>query len=223
MTTDLQLQRDVIAELAWESAIDARALGVTVEQGVVTLLGHVPSLAQKQMAEAAVQRVRGVRALAEEIEVRLPEGRKWHDDEIAKRAADVLAWRSPDLAERILIIVAESVVTLSGTVENHHQRVQAEQDIRLLSGVRRVVNDLVIRPAAGQANVRDTIVTAFERSADLEAQNIIVASIGDTVILTGKVRSCHERQLAEHVAWAAPGVTDVRNRIVVEARWPRGQ
>jgi osmotically-inducible protein OsmY len=217
MISDSQLQRDVIAELAWEPSIDATKLGVSVEKGGVTLFGHVTSLAQKQAAEAAGRRVKGVRALAEEIEVRLPESRKWHDDEIAKRAADVLLWHSPDLVERIVITVAAGVITLAGALGSHQERVRAEQDVRRLSGVRHVDNALTIRAAADPPDIRDKIVRALERSADLEAQSIIVASLGTTVILTGRLRSCQERQLAEHIAWAAPGVTEVQNRIVVAA------
>ncbi len=215
MNADHTLQHDVMAELEWEPRVDAAHLGVTADAGVVTLSGHVSSLTQKQTALAAARRVRGVRVIADEIEVRLPGDRKWHDDEIGKRAGDILSWSLPDVAERIRIRVAHGVVTLEGVVDRYVDRIDAEQQIRRLSGVVGVENKLMVTTRINPAGVKESIETAFQRSADLEARNITVTAEGPLVTLQGRVRSWYEHELAERAAWAAPGVTEVRNLILV--------
>lgn len=216
MRDDGLLRDDVLAELEFEPRVDARHIGVTAEKGVVTLSGHVATLTEKRAAEAAVRRVRGVRAIAEEIEVRLPSFRKGHDDEIAKRAADILSWREPNLTSRIRITVSHGVVTLEGDVEWYYQRADVEHDIWHLSGVVGVINKLVVRAAAQPVEVMDKIKAALERSADLEAKNITVSANGDKIVLGGRVHTWHERDLAERAAWAAPHVVAVQNMIAVE-------
>jgi len=216
MRDDSLLKNDLIAELEFEPRVDARHIGVTVEKGVVTLSGHVSSLAEKRAVEAAVRRVRGVRAIAEEIEVRLPAFAKQHDDEIAQRVASILAWREPNLVDRVRITVSYSIVTLEGDIEWDYQRADIERDTWRLNGVLGVVNRLQVQAGAQPDEVMNKIRAALERSADIEAENITVATDGDKIILTGRVHTWHERELAESAAWAAPHVVAVHNMIAVE-------
>lgn len=215
MLTDKTLQHNVTAELEWDPRLDSSHIGVIAEKGVVTLSGHVGSLAEKHAALAAVRRVKGVRALADEIDIRLPEDRKRHDDEIAKRAADILRWNLPEAADRIQIRVHHSIVTLEGTVDGHHQRSQAEHDITRLSGVAGVFNRLTVGPPGSPVDVKEAILSAFRRDAALESAHIHVTQQDGVIQLDGQVKSWHERDLAEMAAWAAPGVREVHNHLIV--------
>lgn len=216
MTDDRALQHDVMAELEWEPRLEHARIGVTAEAGVVTLSGHVHSLPEHDAALAAARRVRGVRAIADEVEIRLPGDRKVHDDEIARRAADILRWSHPGLADRIRIGVAHGRVTLDGVVPRYFDRGEAEREIRKLSGVTAIDNRLLIRSAVSPAGIRERIEAAFRRSADLEALNVRVIVEGSAVELHGKVFSLAERAAAERAAEAAPGVTEVRNLIEID-------
>jgi osmotically-inducible protein OsmY len=215
MVDDTKIRRDVIAELEWDPRVDPAHVGVIVDEGVVTLAGHVRSLVEKQAAERAARRVRGVRALAVNLQVRLPSDRKWHDDEIARRAGDVIRWHDPELADRVSIRVERGVVTLGGTVVRASDRMAAQHDVLRLRGVVDVVNRIGVEPSADPADVEKGIRAAFERHAELEAGHVAVRVDGSTVILSGRVESWLEREMAECAAWAAPGIADVRNDIVV--------
>jgi len=216
MDNDTMLQDDVIAELKWEPRIDAAQIGVTAQDGVVTLLGHVLSLRQKETALATARLVKGVRVLVDELEVRLPDAQKRHDDEIGKRAADIIRWFRPQLVPRIKIGVSHGVVTLEGQVEHFFEKTEAEQHISRLNGVTRIDNKLVVTPGASPVGVKEKIEAAFRRSAYIEARQVNVAVEGPKVTLTGQVRSWHDLGLAEDVAWAAPGVTAVENLLEVQ-------
>lgn len=214
-TEDLKLRQDVLDELEWEPSVDAAHVGVAARHGVVTLSGHVGSFADKLAAERAAWRVAGVKAVAQEIEVRVPSDRKTSDEEIAARALRMLEWDVAVPHERITLKVEHGLVTLGGEVEWRYQREEAEDDVRRLSGVKGVINGIAVKPKVGAADVQAQIRRAFERSAELEADHITVAVENGKVVLGGKVSAWIERELAERAAWAAPGVTSVENQIVI--------
>lgn len=213
MKEDLQLQQRVIDELEFEPQVDAAHIGVSVRDGVVTLSGHVSSFVEKFAAERTVRRVKGVRAVAQELEVRLPSEAKTADDEIAARAARILNWDVAVPHGRISIKVEHGIVTLSGEVDWHFQRAEAEYDVRKLSGVKAVINDIIVMPKADAENVRAKIRAALERNAEVEANNVTVSVVDGKVTLGGSVNAWTEREAIERAAWSAPGVTHVEDRI----------
>jgi hyperosmotically inducible protein len=212
---DLQLQRDVVDELEYEPSVDAAHIGVAVDKGVVTLTGHVASYAEKQSAIAAVRRIKGVRAIAEEIEVRYPSDKKTSDDEIAKRAIDILGWDTMVPSGSIQVMVRDGWVTLTGSVDWHYQRKQAEEDVRKLSGVRGVINTVEIEPSVQVEDVKRKIEEALRRHAKIESNAIrITVPERYKVVLEGKVGSWDERYAVENAAWSAPGVKSVEDRMI---------
>ncbi len=213
MKEDLQLQQRVIDELEFEPQVDAAHIGVSVRDGVVTLSGHVSSFVEKFAAERAVRRVKGVKAVAQELQVQLPSEAKTADDEIAARAVNILNWDALVPADRITVKVEHGIVTLGGQVDWHHQRAEAEYDVRKLNGVVAVINDIIVLPRASAEDVRATIRAALERNAEVEANNIAIGVAGGKVTLTGKVNAWTEREAIERAAWSAPGVTQVDDRI----------
>lgn len=212
---DLKLQHDVMDELEWEPAVNVEHVGVTVRDGVVTLTGHVESFAEKLAAEKAALRVRGVRALAQDIEVELPTSKKTADDEIAARALKMLEWDVVVPSEGISVKVDHGIVMLSGEVDQLYQSAEAEQDVWRLSGVRDVVNTIKVRRQVQPADVEARIRRALERSADLEAGRIFASMKDGTVTLRGSVGAWIERETAERAARAAPGVIAVKNEITI--------
>jgi osmotically-inducible protein OsmY len=215
MSKDAIIRDNVIAELEFEPSVDADAIGVAVKDGVVTLSGHVPSYAQKLAAEQAARRVKDVRAVAMDLLVRLPADRTHDDEEIASRAANLLAW-SVGAGEGVKAIVDGGWVTLRGEVPWFYQKQEAERAIRRLEGVIGVSNNIVVRPTVNASNVRERITEAFKRNADLESAAIDVSVTGSTVTLSGKVKAWYERKMAEDAAWAIPGVTEVRDNISLQ-------
>jgi osmotically-inducible protein OsmY len=213
MKTDSELRRDVERELEWDPSIDARNIGVAVKNGVVTLTGYVSSYSDKWRAERIAKRVSGVTALANEIEVKLSTERT--DPDIAEAARSSLKADSRVPADRIKVIVERGWVTLEGTVDYYYQKSAAESDVRYLTGVRGVTNALVVTPKVSPTDIRMKIEEALKRSAQLDANRISVETEGSKVILSGTVRSWAEREEAEMAAWAAPGVTQVENKIKV--------
>lgn len=213
--SDNALQEAVLAELCWDPSVTAAHIGVTANAGVVTLTGHVGSYAEKGAAETAVRRVRGVKAVAEEIEVRLTFETKRKDDEIAAAAIDRLAWDVSIPEDSIQVKVQGGWLTLTGEVEWHYQREAAEQDVRRLFGVVGVSNQISIKPRVDVENISDDIMHAMHRSWFFDPQTITVSADGGKVRLNGTVSSPHDRQVAAATAWAAPGVTKVENEIVV--------
>lgn len=213
MKDDLHLQQRVIDALEFEPSVDAAHIGVSARDGVVALSGHVGSFAEKFAAERTVRQVKGVKAVAQELEVRLPADKKLADDEIAARVVKLLQWDAAIPSDRISVKVEHGIVTLSGAVDWHYQRAEAEYDVRKLSGVRAVVNDITVTPKPRAADVRAEIRAAIERNAELDADNITVAVSGGRVTLGGKVSAWTEREAAERAAWSAPGVTEVEDRI----------
>ena len=216
MISDLQLRQDVLDELEFEPSINAAHIGVTANRGVVTLSGFVTSYAEKAAAERAARRVKGVKAIAEEIEVRLPSHTKRADDEIAARAVDILKWQVGLHAHRITVKVEKGIVTLTGEVDWQFQKTDADHVVHKLTGVIDVVNQIRVTTAVHAFEVKEKIEKALERSAELEASGITVQTEGGRVVLSGKVRAWYERDIAERAAWSAPGVTEVQDHLTID-------
>jgi osmotically-inducible protein OsmY len=216
MIDDLGLQGSVLDELEFEPSVNAAHIGVTANKGVVMLTGFVTSYAEKLAAERAARRVKGVQAIAEEIEVRLPSDTKRADDEIAARAVNILHWQVGLPADRIMVKVERGLVTLSGEVEWGYQKIDAEAAVHKLTGVVDVINQIRIAAPVHAVEVREKIQNALQRSAELEAYGIAVHTEGSKVVLSGKVRAWYERDIAERAAWSAPGVTAVEDRLTIE-------
>jgi len=212
---DKQLQQAVIDELDWEPSVDASDIGVTASNGVVTLSGYVPTFWQKRKAEWAAQRVKGVKALVEEIEVKLRGEDRWADDTIAERALQSLASDAAVPKDRITLKVEDGWVTLSGEVDWHFQKTAAEHDVHNITGVRGLSNQISIKPQVQRFEVRAKIAKALARTAALDAAAISIQTDDGNVTLRGKVHSLSERRLVEDAAWSAPGVTEVNDRLTV--------
>lgn len=210
---DKALRQSIIDELEFDPSVDGAHIGVAVEDGVVTLSGHVGSYAERIAAEELVRRVKGVKAIAQEVEVRYPGKKKTSDDDIAKRAVAILAWDASVPDERISVKVQQGWITLSGEVDWHYQRQAAEHAVRKLSGVVGISNLIAVGRSVQPEDVKRCIEDALRRNAQIEADNIRVSVAGGKVTLEGKVKVWHERQLAERAAWAAPGVTAVEDRL----------
>jgi osmotically-inducible protein OsmY len=215
MKTDAELQQDVMNELKWEPTIEAAEIGVTVKDGVVTLSGYVDSYVKKLAAERAAARVFGVRAVAEEIQVRLPSSQKRSDEDIAGMVANVLEWNVLVPYDRVKVHVQDGVVTLSGEVDWVYQKFAAEEAVRYLMGIVSLSNQITVKPTVKPQDLKDKIVSAFQRNALLDSRRITVETRGSWVILSGSVRSWGERAEAQWAAWAAPGVSEVENNIII--------
>ncbi|MGN9779020.1 BON domain-containing protein [Micromonospora sp. H33] len=213
--TDAQIQRDVLEELAWDPRVQPQEIGVSVHDGVVTLTGWVDDYARKWAAQRCAQRVRGVRAIADELEVRLLGEELYTDGEMAIAVSRALEWDSFVPAERLDVTVSNGWVMLRGEVEFGWQRRTAESEVRRLRGVRGVTNLIEVRPAARPDGdrIRRDVQRALLRGIGTE--RVTVEVDGDTVILGGVVRSWWERDQAERVAWSADGVRAVRDRLLV--------
>jgi osmotically-inducible protein OsmY len=215
MKTDAQLKKDVTAELEWEPSINASHVGVAVQDGVVTLTGHLSTFAEKYAIERAVQRVQGVKAIAVELDVKLEPGHKRSDSEIATAVESGLLWHALVPAERIKVKVEKGWVTLSGEVDWEYQRQNAEKAVRPLTGVVGVSNAITLKPSVTPVKVADRIRDALARHAEREAKHIEVMVSGSAVTLRGTVDSWAERNAAFGAAWSAPGVLSVVNEIRV--------
>jgi osmotically-inducible protein OsmY len=215
MRSDIDIKRDVEAELRWNPDIDATDIAVAVKNGVVTLSGFVRSYAQKFEAEQTAKRVNGVAAVANDIEVRLPVFNQRPDPEIARDAVEEIQKNLPYSSDHIRVVVRDGWVTLEGSVEWNYQRERAEQVVRRVRGVKGVTNLIELQPRVPPVEVKHKIEEAFRRSAELDANRVTVETEGGTVTLRGTVRSWAERQEAERVAWATPGVVRVNNLITI--------
>ena len=209
MKTDKQLQTDVIAELSWEPSVHATQIGVEVKEGVVTLAGHVGSYAEKWNAERATQRVSGVKAIAVEMDVKLPALGQRNDGDIAKSAANMLSWASSVPDDAIKVLVENGWITLSGSVDWHFQKQAASDAVRFLTGVKGFSDQITIKPTVTTRAVKADIEAALNRRATRDAKKISVRVDGAEVTLTGTVHSYAEREIATNSAWGTPGVRNV--------------
>ncbi|KQT56148.1 ornithine aminotransferase [Methylobacterium sp. Leaf456] len=214
MTMDKTLQTNVLAELGWEPSVTAAHIGVTAKDGVVTLTGHVQNYMEKHAAEKAAGRVKGVRAVAEEIEVRLPLHARKNDDEIAIAVVQRLDWNVSVPDGAVKVKVEKGWVTLTGEVEWQYQKAAAEHDIRGMLGVVGIMNHVTIKPRPNAATIGADITEALHRSW-YDPKTINVSTNGGVVHLTGTVHNWYDRQTAGWTAWGAPGATTVENDIRV--------
>jgi osmotically-inducible protein OsmY len=215
MKSDSEIERDVRDELKWDPDLDASDIAVSVKDGVVTLAGFTKSYTDRLEAELAAKRVAGVRAVANDIEVRLPAIDQRPDPDIARDAVSALKAELPISHDRIKVVVKDGWVTLEGAVEWQYQKTTAENAVRKVKGVKGVTNVVTVKPKVQPSELQHKIMEAFKRNAEVDANRITVEANGSEVILKGTVRSWIEREEAERVAWSAPGVTKVEDRIVV--------
>ena len=213
--TDMKLKQTILDALEFDPSIDAASIGVSVDNGVVSLSGHVPTYFEKMKAEDIAIAIRGVKAIAQEIEVRPAGTNLTADDEIARRVLDVLRWSTTLPADAVKVKVQGGWLTLTGAVEWNFQREAAARAVRDMSGVKGVTNNIIITPKATPADLRDRIERALKRQAELDMNNIRVEVADGAVTLEGKVHSLAERRVAEQAVWAAPGIREVRDRLSV--------
>lgn len=214
MSQDRQLQEAVLAEFLWEPSVTAAHIGVAANSGVVTLTGHVPSYTEKHAAETAAARVRGVKAIAQEIKVELPVEIERSDEAIARAAIDRIAWEVSVPADGVKVTVEDGWVTLTGEVEWHYQKDAAENVIRGLRGVVGISNLTTVKPRPNVENIGHDIGTALHRSW-FDPSTITVSAIGGKVILRGTVHTPSDKWKAGTTAWGSPGTSDVENDLVV--------
>ena len=215
MSQDTHLQLSVLAELEWDPSITAAHIGVAADGGIVTLTGYVESYAQKLAAETAAARVKGVLAVAGELEIQIPFERKWDDSDIAAAIVGRLAWDVSVPRDAVKVRVEKGWVTLTGEVDWHYQREAAEQDVRRLHGIVGVSDQISLKSRVNTANISNDISCALHRSFFPDPDAITVTAEGGRVRLTGNVHSWHARQVAAETAWGAPGAIDVENLLVV--------
>jgi len=214
--SDLQLRQYVLDELEFEPSVNAAHIGVVAEKGVVTLTGHVGTYAEKVAAVTAAKRVKGVRGIADNVEVRYASDKKTSDDEIARRAIDILGWDSLVPSDSIQVTVRDGFVTLTGTADWYYQKTTAEQDVQKLTGVRSVINNIEIKPRVHAGDIKRNIEDALRRHAEVEAKGIrVTVKDGDRVVLEGKVDNWDEASAVEKAAWSAAGVKAVEDRLSV--------
>lgn len=215
MKTDVEIKEAVLAELTWQPNIEETEIGVIVEDGIVTLNGVVKNFTKKMAAENAVKSVQGVKAIANDIEVKLGDDFKRTDKEIAKAVVKALEWNSMVPEKKLSIKVENGSVFLSGKVKCQFQRSAAEEAIQNLLGVKRVVNNIQLEQGLKPSMVKENIKMAFERSAEIDADNLTVLVNDHIVTLEGNVHSLQEKEDAEDAAYRAPGVRGVKNRLKV--------
>lgn len=216
MNIDAKLKQQVMDELEWESSLNSAGIGVAVKNGIVTLSGRVASYYEKAAAEKAVRRVKGVKAVVEEIETDISSGLERTDEDIASAAIRQLKWNNQVPDEDILLKVEDGLITLEGEVDWNYQREEAKKAVQNLTGVRGVFNHIKIKPSAQPKDLKNRIRNSFERNALIDANHVKVEVEDHKVILSGDVQSWAEKKQAERVAWSSPGVTAVENKIEIK-------
>lgn len=216
MKSDIQIQKDVVAELKWEPVLTASEIGVSVKKGIVTLSGKVDTYAEKLAAERAAKRVSGVKIVAEDIQVGNSPTYRKTDAEIAEAVLNALKWHSGVQDEKIKIKVEDGIVRLEGVADWEYQRKNAGAAVENLTGVRSVINLITVKPKVSSFDIQQKISSAFHRNATIDAARISVDVTGTKAILRGKVRSFAEKEDAERTAWLAPGISSVESKLEVE-------
>jgi len=213
--TDKDLKQHVQSALDWEPSLEATDVGISVDGAVVTLRGNVRSYAERVIAERVSLRVFGVKGVANDLSVHLPNMFERTDTELAQAAVNALKWHTMVPAAGVTVTVSKGWLTLQGTVDWQYQKEAAARAMRDLTGVKGVTNSIVVRPHVSPGDVREKIEAAFKRSAEIDARRVNVNATDGKVILSGNVHSWAERREAEQAAWAAPGVTHVEDRLAV--------
>lgn len=215
MKTDLEIQKDVMDELKWEPVLSASQIGVAVKNGVVMLSGDVNSYGKKYIAEKATWRVKGVKAVAEDLEVTLSTDDRLTDTEIATNVLNALKYQSLVPNDRLKVKVSDGWLTLEGHVDWNYQKESGLAAVRNLKGIKGIHNFVTVKPTVNTLLVKENIKKALERRADIDAANIHVEAVGNKLILTGTARSWQERRAAENAAWATPGVGLVEDNLII--------
>lgn len=215
MTTDSELKQEVLRTLEWQPEVDPAGIGVTVKDGVVTLFGTVDSLARRWAVEHAVLRVRGVTAVANEIDVALAAEHRRSDAEIARSVQAALDADVMVPHRRVKVLVRHGRAVLSGVVDWKYQRDRAVAAVRNLPGIKEVVSEIGLTLRERPADLKRLVEQALARSSEVDPGTITVDVVGAKVVLRGAARTWSEREEAERVAWAAPGVAAVENELVV--------
>ncbi len=214
--TDNDIQKDIIAELNAEPNLRNDDIAVGVRDGVVTLAGFVDSFADKWRAERVVSKIKGVKAVVNELEVKLPSSSQRTDPEIARAAVNALQWNVLVPHDRIQVVVEDGWITLRGEVDWYYQREEAERTVRNITGIKGVSNLITVAAVPTPSDVKQRITDALRRGAQFDADRITVEVVGHKAILKGTVRSYAELQDAERAARKAPGITEVENRLTVD-------
>jgi osmotically-inducible protein OsmY len=213
MNTNSDLQQKVTQELLWDPSLDSSHIGVAVKEGIVTLTGYVTSYFEKKISERIVKRVANVKAVVDELDVKLPGSSERSDLDIAESALLALQLHVLVPRDRVQLIVEDGRVTLDGEVDWHYQRAAAEDALKSMLGVKGILNKIIVKPPVKASDIRAKIQSAIMRNAQLDANHISIETEGGTVILGGHVQSWAEKEQAEAAAWSAPGITKVENNI----------
>ena len=215
-TSDLQLRQHVEDELLWDPSLPAASIGVAVRDAVVTLTGKVETYAQKQAAAELVSHIRGVRAVADELEVRLAAESQRSDDDMAHRIDSIFTWNATIPRDRIQVQVKQGWVTLEGSVEWHFQRSAAEDAIRGLMGVKGITNSIAVQPGPVPRNAKTRLEAALARQGMASSKELSVIVDENTILLSGPVLSPAVREAIERLAWKTPGIERIQNELRVE-------
>lgn len=217
ISSDIQLKQHIEDELGWEPSVNAAAIGVAVQEAVVTLSGHVESYRQKHAAAEVVTAIRGVRGLANELDVNLPIDSERSDEDIVHTIASIFVWNISIPQDRIKVQVAKGWVTLEGSVDRYYQRLAAEAAVKDLMGVKGISNLIAVAQKPVHRSAKKNVEAALKRNATANAGKVRLDISGNTLILSGIVPSLTAGAIAEYIAWKTPGVTVVENKLETES------